>query len=88
MKRAICKSNKFLTSVPLVRVDRVTGEARIDSDRTFASQLHLLINHAFERFRLKSPTGDRTQVNVNPYTVVIMGSREVRCLRRATLTQK
>ncbi|MHC5827803.1 MAG: hypothetical protein ACYT04_70945 [Nostoc sp.] len=59
------------------------------SDRTFASQcLHLLINHAFERFRLKSPTGDRTQVNVNLYTGIIMGSREVRCLQRATPTQK
>ena len=33
------------------------------SDRTFASQcLHLLINHAFERFRLKSSIGD-------PFTV-------------------
>ncbi|WP_189523522.1 hypothetical protein [Nostoc sp. PA-18-2419] len=26
MQRAICKSNKFLTSVSLVGVDRVTGE--------------------------------------------------------------
>ncbi|MEH2072128.1 MAG: TonB-dependent receptor plug domain-containing protein [Nostoc sp.] len=37
------------------------------SDRTLASQfLHLLINHVFERFRLKSPTGFCTQSNVNP----------------------